>query len=94
MAAQFETVAQAAKGCDIIVAATALQIAARSVAETQGIPYVFAATKSDKLKTGALKDRLRQLAADLGPGETLVPFSSETGLGKKEMLKIIFEALA
>ena len=42
VAAQFETVAQAAKGCDIIVAATALQIAARSVAETQGIPYVFA----------------------------------------------------
>ena len=43
VAAQFNTVAAAARGCDIIVGATALQIAARSVAETIGIPYVFAA---------------------------------------------------
>jgi vancomycin aglycone glucosyltransferase len=43
VAAQFETIASAARGCDIIVAATALQIAARSVAERIGIPYVFAA---------------------------------------------------
>jgi vancomycin aglycone glucosyltransferase len=43
VAAQFETIAPAAQGCDIIVAATALQIAARSIAETMGIPYVFAA---------------------------------------------------
>jgi vancomycin aglycone glucosyltransferase len=43
VAAQFETVAAAADGCDVIVAATALQIAARSVAETRGIPYVFVA---------------------------------------------------
>jgi vancomycin aglycone glucosyltransferase len=41
--AQFQTVAAAAEGCDCIVAATALQIAARSVAEVRGIPYVFAA---------------------------------------------------
>src|SRR5262245_38219836 len=43
VATQFETIAAAAHGCDIIVAATALQIAARSVAERMGIPYVFAA---------------------------------------------------
>jgi vancomycin aglycone glucosyltransferase len=43
VAAQFETVAAAAHGCDAIVAATALQIAACSVAETMRIPYVFAA---------------------------------------------------
>ena len=43
VAAQFETVANAARGCDAIVAATALQIAARSVAEVLSIPYVFAA---------------------------------------------------
>lgn len=43
VAAQFATVASAADGCDVIVAATALQIAARSVAETKGIRYVFAA---------------------------------------------------
>jgi len=43
VATQFDIVAAAARGCDIIVGATALQIAARSVAETIGIPYVFAA---------------------------------------------------
>ena len=43
VATQFETIAAAAQGCDVIVAATALQIAARSVAERMGIPYVFAA---------------------------------------------------
>ena len=43
VAIQFETITAAAQGCDIIVAATALQIAARSVAERMGIPYVFAA---------------------------------------------------
>ncbi len=39
--AQFETVSAAAQGCHILVAATALQIAARSVAEKNGIPYFF-----------------------------------------------------
>jgi vancomycin aglycone glucosyltransferase len=41
--AQFETVAAAARGCDLLVGATALQIAARSVAETLDIPYLFVA---------------------------------------------------
>ena len=40
---QFETITGAAQGCDIIVAATALQIAARSIAERMGIGYVFVA---------------------------------------------------
>jgi len=43
IASQFETIASAAQGCDVIVGATALQIAAPSVAERMGIPYVFAA---------------------------------------------------
>ena len=43
VATQFQTVAAAAQGCDVIVAATALQIAARSVAEKMRIPYVFVA---------------------------------------------------
>lgn len=43
VAAQFETITSAAPGCDLIVGATALQIAAPSVAERMGIPYVFAA---------------------------------------------------
>jgi vancomycin aglycone glucosyltransferase len=43
VAAQFETIASAAHGCDLIVGATALQVAAPSVAESMDIPYVFAA---------------------------------------------------
>jgi vancomycin aglycone glucosyltransferase len=43
VATQFETVASAAHGCDVIIAATALQIAARSVAERMGTPYIFVA---------------------------------------------------
>jgi len=43
VATQFDTLTAAARDCDIIVAATALQIAARTVAEKIGIPYVFAA---------------------------------------------------
>jgi vancomycin aglycone glucosyltransferase len=40
---QFDSIDEAAKDCDVILAATALQVAARTVAERQGIPYVFAA---------------------------------------------------
>ena len=43
VAAQFEKIAAAGEGCDIIVAATALQIAARSVAEKMRVRYVFSA---------------------------------------------------
>jgi len=43
VAVQFETIPAAARGCDLIVGATALQFAAPSVAEAMGIPYVFAA---------------------------------------------------
>ena len=40
---QFQVIAEAARGCDIAVAAGALQIALRSIAEARNIPYVFAA---------------------------------------------------
>lgn len=40
---QFQVIAEAVQGCDLIVAAGALQIAARSIAEVQNIPYVFTA---------------------------------------------------
>jgi vancomycin aglycone glucosyltransferase len=43
VATQFETIASAAQGCGAILGATALQIAAPSIAERMGIPYVFAA---------------------------------------------------
>lgn len=41
--AQFETITAAAQGCDAIVGATALQIAAPSIADQMGVPYCFAA---------------------------------------------------
>jgi vancomycin aglycone glucosyltransferase len=43
VATQFATIPAAAEGCDVIVGANALQVAARSIAELMGIPYVFAA---------------------------------------------------
>ena len=43
VSAQFATIKGAASGCDVIVAATALQIAARSVSELLGARYVFVA---------------------------------------------------
>jgi vancomycin aglycone glucosyltransferase len=43
VAAQFDTIGSTARGFDMIVGATALQIAAPSVAERLGIPYIFAA---------------------------------------------------
>lgn len=43
VATQFETIGRAAAGCDLIVGATTLQIAAPTIAEQLGIPYVFTA---------------------------------------------------
>jgi len=43
VATQFEVVAAAAEGCDALVGCGALQIAARSIAQLRGIPYIFAA---------------------------------------------------
>ena len=43
IAGQFDIITEAAKGCDVIVGATALQIAPPSIAELLRIPYVFVA---------------------------------------------------
>lgn len=40
---QFEVIGAAAEGCDAVVGATALQLAAPSIAESRRIPYVFVA---------------------------------------------------
>ena len=40
---QFQVINEAARGCDLIIAATALQIAARSIAELQNSAYIFTA---------------------------------------------------
>jgi vancomycin aglycone glucosyltransferase len=43
VATQFATISTASRDCDIIVAATALQFAARSIARKMRVPYVFVA---------------------------------------------------
>ncbi len=40
---QFQVIGEAARGCDLLVGAGALQIAMHSIAEAQNIPYIFAA---------------------------------------------------
>ncbi len=71
--AQFQVIPEAARGCDLILAATALQLAARSVAELMGIPYVFAAYASCVFPSPdhppPKMDRLH--APDLPPDENL-----------------------
>jgi vancomycin aglycone glucosyltransferase len=46
VAAQFETVAAAAEGCDALVASGLMPAGARTVAEVRGIPYVLVAFHS------------------------------------------------
>jgi vancomycin aglycone glucosyltransferase len=41
--AQFQVIGEAARDCDLLLAAGALQMATRSIADLRGIPYVFAA---------------------------------------------------
>ncbi|MEE6263862.1 glycosyltransferase [Plantactinospora sonchi] len=71
VATQFKTIAEAARGCDIIVAATALQIAARSLAEVMGIPYVFVAYCPTVLPSPY------HAPAILLPGQTSVPETAD-----------------
>lgn len=49
LAEQFDTVAAAAEGCDALVAAGLMQVAARSVAERLNIRYVYASYQPNAL---------------------------------------------
>lgn len=55
----------------------------------RGRPYIIALTKSDKLKRGKLASAVRK-AQDMGP---VIPVSSITGSGIKELKKWIFQAV-
>jgi vancomycin aglycone glucosyltransferase len=72
VAQQFETVAAAARGCDVIVAATALQVAARSVAEVRSSPYIFAAFAPTVLPSP-------HHTPPPVPGQTLAPATTDNG---------------
>ena len=57
-----------------------------------GLPFVVAATKSDKLNKTQYNERknaLREELAEFGDSLTILPFSSEKGEGTEELKKII-----
>jgi GTP-binding protein len=59
----------------------------------QGLPYVVAATKSDKLGRGALAQRVRMLEHDVAAeAEALVAVSAETKQGVPELWRAVREA--
>ena len=57
-----------------------------------GLPFIVAATKSDKLNKTQYKERkeaLREELAEFGDNLVVIPFSSEKGEGTDELKKII-----
>jgi GTP-binding protein len=57
----------------------------------RGLPAMIAATKADKLSRSKLLQSLKIIRAELQlyEGDALIPFSSETGQGREELLKVI-----
>jgi len=57
----------------------------------RGIPAAVVATKADKLSRSKLLRSLKVVRETLAlaEGETLVPFSAETGQGREELLEVI-----
>ena len=61
-----------------------------------GLPFIVAATKSDKLNKTQYKERLNALKeelAEFGDNLTIIPFSAEKGEGAEEIKKLIEESL-
>ena len=61
-----------------------------------GLPFIVAATKSDKLNKTQYNERknaLREELAEFGEDITILPFSSEKGEGAEELKKIIESVL-
>ena len=61
-----------------------------------GLPFIVAATKSDKLNKTQYNERknaLREELAEFGDNLTILPFSSEKGEGTEELKKIIENVL-
>ena len=59
------------------------------------IPHVIVATKADKISRGVLSRHLKVIreALELGPKETIIPFSVVNGTGQKETIKYIEEVM-
>ena len=61
-----------------------------------GLPFIVAATKSDKLNKTQYNERknaLREELAEFGDNLTILPFSSEKGEGTEELKKMIESVL-
>jgi GTP-binding protein len=61
------------------------------------IPHVIVLTKADKLSRSQLQRRKREMEKSLGMAELgaqALPFSATTGIGRKELMAVIDEALA
>lgn len=61
-----------------------------------GLPFIVAATKSDKLNKTQYNERknaLREELAEFGEELTIIPFSSEKGEGKDELKALIEKAI-
>jgi GTP-binding protein len=60
-----------------------------------GCPMIVVANKLDKLKKSEIEPNLQRIRETLELGEegVIVPFSAEKGIGKQELLDIIFAAV-
>lgn len=64
--------------------------------ESLDLQIILAVTKCDKLKKSEMARNLAALRKSLGPGRehiAFIPFSSETRLGRMEVLGAVFDAL-
>lgn len=61
-----------------------------------GLPYIIAATKTDKLNRTEREKNLAELAASefIAPGTVIIPFSSLKGEGKDELTREILRRVA
>ncbi len=71
---------------DANVGPTALDLDMREFLSGQPYEVVIIANKADKLKSGPLAKAMANIKK-LFPEAKIIPFSSKTGLGKKEVLK-------
>ena len=60
-----------------------------------GCPFVVVANKLDKLKKSEIEPNIQRIRETLELGEdgVIVPFSAEKGIGKQDLLDIIFTAV-
>jgi GTP-binding protein len=70
---------------------TAMDLQMYSWLKFRGLPAAVAATKADKLSRSKLLQSLKVIRTELrlAEGDSLIPFSAETGQGREELLEII-----